>query len=402
MDVLVVHNRYRSEQPSGENAVVDREVAALTAAGHRVMVFARHSDDIAAMSAPAKAMVVARVPWNRAVRTELAGVLRAERPDVVHVHNTFPLLSPSVLASCVDEQVPVVATLHNYAMICPPGTLYRDGRTCMSCVDSGPLTAVRHGCYRGSRLATVPVAVSTRVNRKRWWSDVARMFCISAAQREILVGAGMPADRLVVKHNFVPDSGVRRRGSGEHILYLGRITAEKGIPTLLAAWDELATAGGIGAPLVLAGAGPLSGAVTRWADGRDDVRFVGLRDREECHRLLADAAAVVAPSAWPEAFGLVVVEAAAAGVPAVASGHGAFVELVDDGVTGLHHAPDDPASLAKCLRGVVEDTARNVRMGAAARRRYEREFTEEVGVSRLLAGYRAAIGVTPPEGSRSR
>ena len=187
MHVLVVHNRYASAQPSGENKVVDQEVALLREAGHRVEVFERRSDDIAARSLPGKVAVPLLVPWNPAVRTELAARLRADRPDVVHVHNVFPLLSPAVLAACADAGVPAVATLHNYTQVCPPGTLQRDGRPCTECVGSAPLPAVRHGCYRSSRLATVPLAVSLSVNRRRWWSGVERFFCISAAQRDVLV-----------------------------------------------------------------------------------------------------------------------------------------------------------------------------------------------------------------------
>ncbi|MEW2448497.1 glycosyltransferase [Streptomyces parvulus] len=391
MHVLVAHNRYASAQPSGENKVVDQEVALLRGAGHRVGVFERRSDDIAARSLPGKVAVPLLVPWNPAVRREFTARLRAERPDVVHVHNVFPLLSPAVLAACADAGVPTVATLHNYTQVCPPGTLQRDGAPCTECVGSGPLPAVRHGCYRGSRLATVPLALSMSVNRRRWWSGVERFFCISAAQRDVLVGAGMPAERLSVKHNFVPDPGVVRTGPGEHLLFLGRLAEAKGVRLLMAAWDELAAGGGVGVPLVIAGAGPLEGEVTAWAAGRQDVRCVGLYDTARCREAVARSVAVVAPSTWLEAFGLVVVEAMAAGVPAVAAGHGAFTELVEDGVTGLLHRPGEPASLAACLRRITVEAPRNREMGRAARRRYERGFSPDVGLERLLEGYRTAI-----------
>jgi glycosyltransferase involved in cell wall biosynthesis len=303
----------------------------------------------------------------------------------------FPLLSPAVLAACADAGVPAVATLHNYTQVCPPGTLQRDGRPCTECVGSTPLPAVRHGCYRNSRLATVPLAVSLSVNRRRWWSGVERFFCISAAQREVLVGAGMPAERLAVKHNFVPEPGAVREGDGEHLLFLGRLAEAKGVRLLMAAWDEIAADGGVGVPLVIAGTGPLEPEVTAWAAGRDDVRYVGLYDTAQCRQALARSVAVVAPSTWLEAFGLVVVEAMAAGVPVVAAGHGAFVELVEEGVTGLLHGPGEAASLAACLRGITADPARNREMGRAARRRYEQDFSPAVGLERLVEGYRTAI-----------
>ncbi|WP_435057114.1 glycosyltransferase [Streptomyces sp. bgisy060] len=391
MHVLVVHNRYASAQPSGENNVVDQEVALLRGAGHRVGVFERRSDDIAGLSLRGKAAVPLLVPWNPAVRAELSARLRAERPDVVHVHNVFPLLSPAVLAACADAGVPAVATLHNYTQVCPPGTLQRDGRPCTECVGSTPLPAVRHGCYRNSRLATVPLAVSLSANRRRWWSGVERFFCISAAQRDVLVRAGMPAERLAVKHNFVPDPGASRAGAGEHLLYLGRLAEAKGVRLLMAAWDEIAADGGVGVPLVIAGAGPLEREVAAWAADRNDVRFVGLYDPAECRQALARSVAVVAPSTWLEPFGLVIVEAMAAGVPAVAAGHGAFVELVEDGVTGLLHRPGETASLVSCLRRIATEPVRNQEMGRAARLRYEQGFSPTVGLERLVNGYRTAI-----------
>ncbi|MFD0417347.1 glycosyltransferase [Streptomyces sp. NPDC127108] len=394
MHVLVVHNRYSSAQPSGENRVVDEEAGLLRAAGHRVDVFERRSDDIAARSLLGKAAVPLLVPWNPAVRSQLAARLRTSRPDVVHVHNVFPLLSPAVLAACADVGVPVVATLHNYTQVCPPGTLHRDGKQCTECVGSKvSLPAVRHGCYRGSRLATVPLAVSQSVNRRRWWSGVERFFCISAAQRDVLVRSGMPAERLTVKHNFVPDLGTRRAGAGEHVLFLGRLAEAKGVGLLMAAWDRIAAGGGVGVPLVLAGAGPLEREVADWAAGRDDVRYVGLCEPEKCRDVVARSVAVVAPSTAMETFGLVVAEAMAAEVPAVAAGHGAFVELIEDGVTGLLHQPGDPGSLASCIRRIATEQDLNREMGKAARRRYERNFSPAVGLERLEEGYRTAIAV---------
>lgn len=391
LHVLVVHNRYRSGQPSGEDGVVDQETALLTEAGHHVSRFERHSDDIPSLSRLGKAAVPLRVPWNRAVRAELAARLHAERPDVVHIHNTFPLLSPSVVAACADAGIPTVATLHNYLQVCPSGTLYRADKICTDCTGRLPLSAVRHGCYRGSRLATVPLTLSMVANRRRWWSGIVRFFCISEAQRLVLIQAGMPAQHLAVKRNFVVDSGIRRTGPGEYVLYLGRLAEEKGVRLLMTAWDSVASHGGLNVPLVLAGAGPLEGEVARWARGRGDVAFLGLRNKIQCRQLMACSAAVVAPSTWMETFGLVVVEAMATGVPVVAAAHGAFVELVEDQVTGLLHSPGNAESLADCLRSVVTDTDRNLAFGDAGRHYYETRYTAEVGLAALVAGYEAAI-----------
>jgi glycosyltransferase involved in cell wall biosynthesis len=338
-------------------------------------------------------VVPLQVPWNRAARADLAGVLAADRPDVVHVHNTFPLISPSILDACADAGVPVVATLHNYGQVCPPGTLYRDGRVCTDCSGRAPLPAVLHGCYRGSRMATVPVAVGAVLNRRRWRSRVARLFCVSDAQRDVLLAAGLDPDRLVVKPNVVPEPPRRRTGPGTHVLYVGRLTEEKGARLLMAAWDRLRARGGPGLPLVVAGAGPLEDELARWAGDRDDVRYLGLQTREQCADLMAGAAAVLAPSVWPEVFGLVVVEAMAAAVPVVAAAHGAFVELVDEGVTGLLHRPGDAEAMAATIERVLADPARNRALGAAGRRAYEAGYSPAVGLERLVAEYAAVAGI---------
>lgn len=386
--ILVVHNRYRSEQPSGEDNVVDQEVELLREAGHRVDRFERRSDEIAGMSLPRKALVPLGVPWNPAARSALADRLRRERPDVVHVHNTFPLLSASVVDACRDAAVPVVATLHNYTQVCPSGTLYRDGSVCTACVGKLPVPAVRHGCYRGSPVQTVPLALSFLANKRRWWSGVSRFLCISDAQRKTLVANGMPAELLAVKYNFVGDTDERRSGTGEHLLYLGRLTVEKGVELLMAAWDRVAAAGGLGVPLVIAGAGPLADRVSAWAAARHDVRFVGRLDAARSRAAVAKSVAVVVPSRWLETFGLVVVEAMAAGVPAVVAGHGSLAELVSDGVTGLTHTPGDAGSLAEALGRVVRAPSS---LGLAARERYEHEFTRAVGLANLLTHYRQVI-----------
>ena len=393
MKILVVHNRYRSVLPSGEDRVVDQEIDLLRRAGHDVTWFGRQSDDIARMPLTQKAMVPLRVPWNGAVRSQLAERLRCDRPDVVHVHNTFPLLSPSVLDACREAGTPVVATLHNSILVCPIGTLMRKGQACGECVGRIPLPAVRHGCYRDSHLASVPMAINLMVNRGRWLAGVSRFLCVSHAHRRILVAAGLPADRLSVKHHFVHDTPFRRAEPGEYVLFLGRLTEDKGLPLLMAAWERTDTGG---VPLVVAGDGPLREEFLEWARDRGDVRYAGLVSHEECRGLLASAAALVAPSKARESFGLVLTEAMAAGVPVVASGHGGFTDIVEHGVTGLLHKPFDAASLSDELGRVLSDMEFNMTLGRAARRAYEHRFSPDVGLAALLEAYHAVI--SPSDG----
>lgn len=387
--VLIVHNRYRSAEPSGEDRVVDQEVDLLSEAGHEVVVFEKDSDNIQRMSLAAKTTVPLLVPWNPFARRELRQVLRSHRPDVVHIHSTFPLLSPAVFDACADVGVPVVATLHNYGLICPIGSLFRDGHDCTECVGGSPLPAVRHGCYRGSRVASLPVAALALTTR-RVHRLPARYLCISEAQRRLLYQAGVPGDRLDVVRNFVPDLGAQRSTPGEYVLYVGRLTDSKGIPDLMVAWDRLTLRGGIGVPLVLAGSGPREADLRQWARGRKDVRVAGLRSRPECADLMAKAAVVVAPSRWQEPFGLTVVEAMAAAVPVVVTARGALPELVEDGTTGIIADPGSDG-LGDALARSMADLERNQQMGRAGRARYERMFTSAVGLAHLEAALTRAV-----------
>ncbi|HWD77506.1 MAG TPA: glycosyltransferase [Kribbella sp.] len=233
MKILMVHNRYRSTAPSGENRVVDQESAALTAAGHTVRHFERHSDDIEDWSAVQKATLPARVVWNRASRHDLARDLLRERPDVVHIHNTFPLLSPSVLYACRQAAVPVVITLHNYKLLCASGDFFRDGNVCHDCAGGNPLSGVQHRCYRGSALATATTVLNTRGHRGSWRHLVSAYIFISDAQRKLMAGMDFDSERTFVKHNMVPYDGPPATAPQRQVAYVGRLDAAKGAPLLM-------------------------------------------------------------------------------------------------------------------------------------------------------------------------
>ena len=257
MRIVIAHSRYRSAAPSGENRVVDQETAALAALGHEVELFERRSDDIEGWPAARKAALPAAVVWNGGARRDLRELLRSSRPDVVHLHNTFPLLSASVLYACRDAGVPVVATLHNYKLACASGDFFRDGAVCHECATGAPVGAIRHGCYRDSRVATAPVALAAVAHRRAWRTMVAAYACISASQRDLLRGVGLPAERVFVRHNMIPARAVVAVTRRPEVIYAGRLDAAKGVPVLMAGWDRyLSAAGAPGMSLVIAGSGP--------------------------------------------------------------------------------------------------------------------------------------------------
>jgi glycosyltransferase involved in cell wall biosynthesis len=392
MRILLVHNRYRSGAPSGENRVVDQEGEALAAVGHEVVRFGRSSDEIGSWPVTKKALLPARTIWSRETHHELKAVLREQRPDVVHVHNTFPLLSAAVLYACRDARVPVVATIHNYRLACANGTFFRQGAVCHDCADGLPARAVLHGCYRGSPAATAPVVLAMSLHRQAWRSLVSAYVFISTSQRDLLKGFDPAPDRVFVRYNLIPRRTRPQLTRTSTVVYAGRLDEAKGARLLMAGWDHYRSKSGEpGLNLVIAGGGPLGDEVAAWASTRPSVEMTGQVSSDQCAELISRARAVLLPSAWEETFGLVAVEAMAAGVPPIAAGHGSFTELITPGVDGVLFRPGDPAALGLAIADVERDPEQYEVYGDQARKTYEERFDPQRSVAELLEIYRYAI-----------
>jgi glycosyltransferase involved in cell wall biosynthesis len=400
MRILLVHNRYRSAMPSGENRVVDQEGAALEALGHEVRLFTRDSDQISQWSLVKKASLPARTIWNWESFRDLKAALGRYRPEVVHVHNTFPLLSAAVLHACRDAGVPVVATLHNYGLACANRAFFRDGAVCHDCAHRPPISSVLHGCYRESRLATLPVAMAMTAHQRAWRTLVSAYIFISASQRDLLHGFGLPEDRVFVKYNLITRRDQLQTAPEPMVVYAGRLDEIKGVRLLMAGWDsylaraaQLAAAPGAqpGLRLVIAGAGPLQGEVADWASSRPSVELAGQLGSDQCAELIAGARAVVLPSEWEETFGLVAVEAMAAGTAPIATGHGSFTELITPGVDGVLFPPGDAAALGLALADAQQHPEQYETYGDHARKSYEQRFDPEQNLEQLIGIYRYAI-----------
>jgi glycosyltransferase involved in cell wall biosynthesis len=381
MRILQIHNRY--QQRGGEDAVVEAERRLLARHGHDVHVWSVGNDPIQGVWAKA------RTAWNAAyswpAREQLSAYLARTRPDVAHVHNFFPLLSPSVYDACRDSGVPVVQTLHNYRIICANGLFLRNGRPCERCLTGTPYQAALFGCYRGSALGSLAVARMTQFHRREgtWQKAVQRFIALTEFGRRKFVEAGLPAERIRVKPNFVDDrpraNGRRRDGA----LFVGRLSPEKGIDVLLRA-AALARA-----PLRVVGDGPLFGDVV--SREQPQVTALGRKTPDEVAAEMARAALLVVPSICYEGFPLTIVEAFSSGLPVIASRLGALAELVEDGVTGLHVRPGDPADLAEKLRWAQSHPLEMREMGRNARRIYEIRYTPEANLDMLIAIYEEAI-----------
>ena len=385
MNVLVVHNRY--QEPGGEDRVVDLETSLLARHGHSVVHYAQDNRRIDDMS---RVNLARRTLWNHAAYRDVRRTIARERVDVLHVHNTLPLVSPAVYYAAYAEGIPVVQTLHNYRLVCPNAVCFRDGRPCTDCVGARVAApSVRHACYRGSRAATGTVAAMLWLHRAAgtWDRKVDTYIAPTEFARRIFVSGGLPAGRLVVKPHFVePDPGVGS-GKGGYALFVGRVSAEKGVPTLLAAWSRLERR----IPLTIVGDGPLAPMVAEAAGRLPGITWLGRLPQADAQRLIGDAAVLIFPSVTYETFGQVIIEAYAASTPVVASSGGAATELIEHQRTGVLVRPGDADDLVAGVEWLLAHRASHETMRAAARAAYEARFTADDNYQSLMAIYNEAV-----------
>lgn len=381
MHILLVHNEYIHK--GGEDVVLSNETALLQAHGHRVTVATVSNRSIDGAWAQLKtAVYAANSPFGAAwMRQQLA----ATKPDVVHVHNFFPLLSPSIYRVCNDAAVPVVQTLHNYRTICANAMLTRNDGPCELCVSGSPYQGVRYRCYRQSAVATLPLARMIAKNRAAgtWQNRVDRFIALTGFARSRFLAAGFPADKVVAKPNFVADPGPSvAPNDGGAALFVGRLAAEKGIETMMRAWETLDV------PLVVAGDGPMRPLVDGAASPQ--VTALGWKTGAEIAQEMRRARFLVMPSTWYEGFPMTLVEAFALGRPVLVSRLGSMAEVVEDGVNGLHVNPGDPADWAEKVRWAHAHPDEMATMGRNARRIYDERYTAERNHEMLMAIYEEA------------
>lgn len=382
--VLSVCNRYR--QRGGEEQVFEAEADLLERHGWRVERFTAQSRDPAGIGD--RLRLARDTVWAAGRRRDLAERLARRPPDLVHIHNTFPLLSPAVLHACRAARVPVVHTLHNYRLLCAAATLLRDGRPCTDCVGRPPWPALLHRCYQDSLTRTAVLVGSTALHRGLGsWSRGVDLFIAPSEQtRRVFLEAGFPADRIAVKPNFVhPDPGPGS-GRGDYALFVGRLSAEKGVEDLLAAWRELDV------PLRIVGSGPLAGAVAELASRRAGVEYLGQRERSEVLALLERARFLIFPSRLRECGPLTVLEALARGVPVLAASGGAAEETIAAPRAGWLCPPGDPPALAALAATAWGDAAGTAERGRQARRLFEQSYTAEANYRALARLYRGVLG----------
>lgn len=397
LKILLVHNYYGSAAPSGENQVFAAETSLLRACGHTVKTFTRHSDEIRAQGAWGAVRGALATAWNPWMTRAVRRAVERLRPDVVHVHNTFPLISPGIFHA-IGSRAARVLTLHNYRLFCPAAIPMRAGKICTDCLDTrSAWPALRHGCYRNRRLATLPLAFSVGLHRTMgtWAHQVDAFIALTDFQRDRMIAAGLPAELVHVKPNFYPGNPsiipwAERRPS---VVFAGRLTAEKGVMALVRAWLLW---GAVAPELRIIGDGDLRGALERLAatDPATPIRWLGPLSGDAAQAEIAHARLLVLPSEWFEGFPMVVREAFAFGVPAAVSAIGPLPSIVQPGGNGVVFAPANPESLFRAVRAAWETPGLLERLGQGARQSFEACYTEEANYRILMAIYRHAITVS--------
>jgi len=385
MKILLVHNSY--QQHGGEDVVFQQEKELLQGGGHEVITYEKNNQDALQEANHSKVLLGARTIWAVSSRKEFRSILRQHKPDIVHVHNTFVMISPSIYSACKEEGVPVVQTLHNYRLICPAATLFRDGRICEECVGGGIWRGVLHGCYRDSRAATATVALMLTTHRLlgTWEQLIDHYIALTEFARQKFVAAGLPEEKISVKPNFVPSDPGERSTLGRFALFVGSLSDAKGVWALLHAWQT----NRLSIPLRIVGDGPLKEELVNFAQRNQlvNVSFTGQLPHSRVLNLMKKARCLIFPSEWYEPFGLTLLEAFACGLPVISSGIESLRDLVRPEDTGLIFNAGNSQDLADKVRWAWEHPAEMRAIGKNARAEYRLKYTAEQNYESLMEIY---------------
>lgn len=381
MQILSIHNSYQIR--GGEDESRESEERLLQNMGHGVEVYEEHNDRVATLNS---AQLALKTIWSSEAYRTVQQRLQQNAFDIVHVQNFFPLISPAVHYAAQQQGVPVIQTLRNYRLLCPNALFFREGKVCEDCLGKKiPFPGVQHGCYRDSKLASAGVAAMITAHRvlKTWTNQVDLYITLTQFARQKFIEGGFPADKIVVKPNFVSSDPGVGQGAGGYALYVGRLSVEKGLDTLLAAWEQLDTP----MPLKIVGEGPLADLVMDATKRLPHIEWLGRKPMPAVYDLMGEAAFLVFPSKWYETFGRVAIEAFAKGTPVIAANIGAIAEVVEAGQTGLHFVPGNAEELADQVSWALAHPQALAQMRQTARAEFEAKYTAKINYQRLIDIY---------------
>lgn len=394
MRILSVHNYYQIR--GGEDECHEAEIDLLREQGEEVDVY---EEDNKSITSHNQLQIATQTIWSQAAYQELKQRLTQKKYDVVHVQNFFPLISPSIYYAAKECGVPIVQTLHNYRLLCPNALFFRNGQVCEDCLGKVlPYPGIVNRCYRENRVASAGVTALLTTHRLlNTWTDTVDLYiALTEFARQKFIQGGLPAEKIVVKPHFVhPDPGAGQ-GQGGYALYVGRLSVEKGLDTLLEAWQQLEPS----IPLKIVGDGPLAEQVQQAAQQNPKVEWLGRKPMPEVHALMGDAMVLIMASKWYETFGRVVIEAFAKGTPVIAANIGAIAELVTPEQTGLLFRPGDSADLAQKVTWLLTHPEKRTQMRQAARQEFEAKYTAAANYQQLMRLYHSLNA--QPQPSRSK
>lgn len=384
MHILSVHNYYQIR--GGEDECFEAEVNLLQEMGHSVEVYEENNDRVKSLGSLRTAL---RTIWSVESYKTVKRKLEESASDVVHLQNFFPLISPAVYYAAKEKGVPVIQTLHNYRLLCPNAKFFRNDRPCEDCLRKLiPLPSIVHGCYRDSSVATGIVAAMLTVHRMmNTWTDMVDVYiALTEFARNKFIQGGFPADKIVVKPNFVhPDPGFRE-GKGKYALFVGRLSSEKGVDTLLEAWKTL----GKKIPLKIVGTGPLASHVSDLVKTIPGIEWLGRKSLKEVYDLMGEATFVVFPSKWYEGLPRTIIEAFAVGTPVIASDIGSISSLVDRSRTGLLVNLENQEDLLVQVDWALTHPEKMAQMRQEARNEFETKYTAYKNYEMLMDIYKYA------------
>lgn len=395
MKILAIHNFHRTGSASGDDQVFKAETRLLEDHGHQVVRYSVCNDAFDNAGAAGKLVAALAMFWSPGHARAVKALIEREKPDIVHVHTFFPLLSPSILYAAKRCGVPVAATLHDTRFICPCATSLRGTELCNCCGDGHYLRMVRYGCYKGSRLQSLLVAMNFKLHRwlKTYYRQIDRYICLNDNQIRLLTEIGFDPAKIVKKYNFVEDADVNAHEPlpdglpPRYAVFYGRIGEEKGVRVLMKIAEATPEI-----PLVVMGGGPLEGEFARWAEDQGHVRYLGYTPHALCLSIARNAAFVLFPSIWYEGCSMVEIEAQSLGLPIIATDLGFSHEAIQDGYNGRKVPLGDVAGFVKAARDCWGDPEACRTMGENARREYVEKYQPEENYRQLESIYRELTG----------
>lgn len=389
MRVLLVHCFYRSSAPSGEDSVYRNEKKLLEDNGYKVITYEKYNDKLDNNSSIKKITAGAEFIWSAQAFREITEIITIHKPDVAHFHNIFPQISTSAYAACKKLGVPVVQTLHNFRYICPAGLLQRNNKPCEKCIEGSLLSSLIHKCYRNSFIATLPMATMIAFNRisGSFSNNVDRYIALTEFGKTRFIAGGLPHNKISVKPNFVSDVGDASAIVGDYMLYVGRLTQEKGVATLIEACKKTKHM-----PLKILGDGELRGQLESTCIKHDlNVEFLGYQNKDTVISLLKNARFLVLPSECYEGFPVTVAEAYACGKPVLGSKIGSLNEIIEENITGRKFFFGSADSLAECMQALWNDAAGLSAMSKNARAAFDTKYNSEINFQMLTKIYTDVI-----------